>query len=883
MNLDDISIGAFVKFCREVREYQNTVRGEIDVSKLISKRVRKFLINKGEFRYIDLDDVSFQSLSFNSIKKLMMFSVKPRSKAEFLDALNDTVHFPLPKCYILSENSFELFFEALRAYAESFKEVVDFLSFEESNYVPSLDRRRDGLLHMFVNKIPFDYGYTSLAELREERFGTVEEMIRIFLSSWTADRIERRLKLQGRLILQLHELENIRHKITKSLEVIGNQSQDHFVGKGQASASVYQRLSTEVGKVDGVSDINKDVKSAVNDLFCEHFKLSVSTDEINMKALEGTFCGFKDQTVIRDCVEELLPDEPICLSIDVTTAGVDVISEGVSTDVSVSDQILFVHDRQSSSEIVDSPTQFMSVLSKSSYDLKFPHIQLLADILLVDASAVVVDVGVPLLNILVKESHTVTVEECLERDDLSQIEATLDGHVSFKYDSECFLTLYKCPPQVLDVSCWCVDQSLDIMLFLSCMSRYAEDIMIISKSVTNVQAFNGSEGYLSAVRLTICEPAVRQLIDRIIIWKYEVIKRHIEMRNSFLSETAIVAFTKNVYNEFVVVIKPEPPPSEFSVRRFHELFTSSDFMLEILRVCALFSLIDNCGSMGGALSSSERILPSLEANYCVNCAMSCDTACCVNCARKVKISCDDLTTAVCVREFEDLCEHGEHQIYCASALTVLNNNDTEKILVCVNKASINVVDDASLNTCEDIETVRFSAAEGMHQCTEREAVAVDKSNASCVQSVHQVNCIYWSSRAFKISVSIFRVKAKDKIDRIMLVIFLLSANCHSIISLIVAMFLLVESVKCVNLSRVSIYDSGYVVKLLLHKEISYCSCITGAKASCTDCLQTIALNRMSTFNYLLIRICFFSVWSCCFYLLFYLNFAGEMFLTLMMM
>jgi hypothetical protein len=174
MNLDDISIGAFVKFCREVREHQNTVRGEIDVSKLISKRVRKFLINKGEFRYIDLDDVSFQSLSFNSIKKLMMFSVKPRSKAEFLDALNDTVQFPLPKCYILSENSFELFFEALRAYAESFKEVVDFLSFEESSYVPSLDRRRDGLLHIFVNKIPFDYGYASLAELREERFGTVE-------------------------------------------------------------------------------------------------------------------------------------------------------------------------------------------------------------------------------------------------------------------------------------------------------------------------------------------------------------------------------------------------------------------------------------------------------------------------------------------------------------------------------------------------------------------------------------------------------------------------------------------------------------------------------------------------------------------------------------
>jgi hypothetical protein len=119
------------------------------------------------------------------------------------------------------------------------------------------------------------------------------------------------------------------------------------------------------------------------------------------------------------------------------------------------------------------------------------------------------------------------------------------------------------------------------------------------------------------------------------------------------------------------------------------------------------------------------------------------------------MSCDDLTTAVCVREFEDLCGYGERQIYCASALAVLNNNDTEKILVCVNKVSINVADDASFTTCENIETVSFSAFEGVH--TEREAVAVDKSNSSCMQSVHQVNSIYWSSRVFKISVSIFRV------------------------------------------------------------------------------------------------------------------------------
>ena len=77
--------------------------------------------------------------------------------------------------------------------------------------------------------------------------------------------------------------------------------------------------------------------------------------------------------------------------------------------------------------------------------------------------------------------------------------------------------------------------------------------------------------------------------------------------------------------------------------------------------------------------------------------------------------------------------------------------------------------------------------------------------------------------------SIFRVKAKDKIYRTMLVMLLLYANCHSIISLTVAMFLLIESVKCFNFSRVSIYDNGYLLN--------------------SGC--------------------------CCFYLLFYLIFAGE--------
>ena len=188
MCLEDISVEAFVKFCNDVTAYQNTVRGAMNVSKFISKRVTKFLICSGGSRYYNLDEDMFRSLSFDSIQKLMKYSMMPESKADLVSAVDEAVHFPkLPRSYSFPGDDCEVFYKALFGYVELFKAVVDFLSMGDQRHKPSFNLKKHGLVHVFVRKIPFNYGFESLRHVSEQ-FYNVEKMSQEFIAIWNRDR-----------------------------------------------------------------------------------------------------------------------------------------------------------------------------------------------------------------------------------------------------------------------------------------------------------------------------------------------------------------------------------------------------------------------------------------------------------------------------------------------------------------------------------------------------------------------------------------------------------------------------------------------------------------------------------------------------------------------
>ena len=79
--------------------------------------------------------------------------------------------------------------------------------------------------------------------------------------------------------------------------------------------------------------------------------------------------------------------------------------------------------------------------------------------------------------------------------------------------------------------------------------------------------------------------------------------------------------------------------------------------------------------------------------------------------------------------------------------------------------------------------------------------------SSGVKSGEQIECKS-TSQGFKLSAAKFQVKVKKKINRKLLLMLLLRANCYSILSLTVVMFVLMGSV---DFARVLNYNHGYVI------------------------------------------------------------------------
>ena len=263
MRLEEISVEAFVKFCKEVQEYQNKYRVEVDSSSFISNRVGRFLIRTGAARYIDWDEESFQSLDLDSMRRLMSYSVRQSSRADFIAAVDEAVRFPmLPKDYILSESSFHLFYQALCEYSECFKDVVDFLSFGNERHIPIFDAKKGGLMHVFIHKIPFEYGYDSLSKLSRSKFGTFEEMIQEFASIWSVERTKSK-SAKSRSTVQLMGdvlklAESIREQVQNICVTLPHRDTERLEA-GRAEAGVY-------------------LESAVRESCCDCLQLPVATE-----------------------------------------------------------------------------------------------------------------------------------------------------------------------------------------------------------------------------------------------------------------------------------------------------------------------------------------------------------------------------------------------------------------------------------------------------------------------------------------------------------------------------------------------------------------------------------------------------------------------------
>jgi hypothetical protein len=225
-------------------------------------------------------------------------------------------------------------------------------------------------------------------------------------------------------------------------------------------------LRSSVNKcTDILNDRSADKSAIANDCSSldafevrEHFvRAVVFGPDTEVKSVVIPLCASECQMDIHKLEGNLLSDESACVSSDVVVNGVEIVVEDIS-------RVLF-RDGHLSSEIIASSTRI-----DSSCDLKFPQNLIITGSLSVDASTNVVNVGVPLLGVVVEEHHLLTDKECLERENNSMLfKAKLDGKSFFQYARKIVSATCNYLFQVLDV--------LHLSVRLSHASGLADDVM----------------------------------------------------------------------------------------------------------------------------------------------------------------------------------------------------------------------------------------------------------------------------------------------------------------------------------------------------------------------------------------------------------------------
>lgn len=179
ITLENITLKEIFSFMDKVYEYQHRNGVSIPVASLISERVRRQLIAH-HLRTSSLED--FFRLSTEKIFKYLLKEVKPRSKLAFLDCLDKHLKFEVPYNYVPSASNFKPLYNGLLLYRKDFERIYEVISTKNKDNIPDLKNKDGGLLKVFLDKIPFDYGQRLFKSFKNDKFHSIQMFLDYFYS-----------------------------------------------------------------------------------------------------------------------------------------------------------------------------------------------------------------------------------------------------------------------------------------------------------------------------------------------------------------------------------------------------------------------------------------------------------------------------------------------------------------------------------------------------------------------------------------------------------------------------------------------------------------------------------------------------------------------------
>lgn len=180
IKLTDLKVTSVKKFINQVVDYQTVYGIPLPVTNQIDEKIRETLLSRNK----GLTSQKFHSLDVSSVIDLLQELIRPRTVLEFTKALERSVYFPdLPRNYTPTPVNFQLFYDAILEYKKNFLTVFEILAEHNKKHIPPLKYNDGGLLKLFVDKIPFNYGTSFIKGKKSRTYENIYDFLRRFSKS----------------------------------------------------------------------------------------------------------------------------------------------------------------------------------------------------------------------------------------------------------------------------------------------------------------------------------------------------------------------------------------------------------------------------------------------------------------------------------------------------------------------------------------------------------------------------------------------------------------------------------------------------------------------------------------------------------------------------
>ena len=175
IRLDAIKLRPYLAFIEAIWEYEQKHGISVPVATLLSKTVREEIIARNPRVSPD----NFYDLSTRQVLKLLQREIRPEGRVTFHKELVNNTRFPeLPRNYVPEASNFKVFYDALLLYRFRFLRVYQILADgNPPENIPKCENKDGGLIKMFLDNIPFEYGTRLHRELPSSKYAHIEDYL----------------------------------------------------------------------------------------------------------------------------------------------------------------------------------------------------------------------------------------------------------------------------------------------------------------------------------------------------------------------------------------------------------------------------------------------------------------------------------------------------------------------------------------------------------------------------------------------------------------------------------------------------------------------------------------------------------------------------------